>query len=436
MKKTFIFGLMAATLVFTACSEDDLNGNNGASNSNQKGMVLRATVEQPGDTRATFTDKEGEEGTWLFDFTTDDQVSVTNTAISNFYTFTNDGTKFKSEEAKTTESDETWYAYFPSNEIDLTNQSGTKDDVANKYALAGATETATTGEEGLKITMSPKVAILVINNQKGTIDINVKSCATDWVSGLAANEDGFDVTTSTTKKTLLSATTTGTYYIAVPAGVQLAVKDGDKTIKSTNGLKAGEYYNLTIFPFGQGEAKATGIGNVRWIQLWENGPKFAEYNVGVTDGKAESYGGYYSWGGSEASNTKDANTGTEKLGSTEDTATKLWGSKWRMPTNAELDALVNNENCTCEWTNVGEVNGCKITGKGDYASNSIFLPAAGYYPRGILTDIGDMCYYWSSMPNTQQTSYAYRLECSSREQKTSNVGSRTAPTTIRPVLAE
>ena len=53
MKKTFIFGLMAAALGFTACSsEDDLNVND---NNQKKGMVLRATVEQPAESRATFT---------------------------------------------------------------------------------------------------------------------------------------------------------------------------------------------------------------------------------------------------------------------------------------------------------------------------------------------------------------------------------------------
>lgn len=434
MKKTFIFGLIAAALGFTACSsEDDLNVND---NNQKKGMVLRATVEQPAESRATFTDNEG---TWQFAFATGDNVSVTNIDMTtDFYTFTNEGTEFKCEDAKAAEGPVAWYAYFPSNEVSLVGQSGTKADVANKYALAGATASATTGEEGLNITMSPKVAILVINNQKGAIDINVKNSATTWVSGLTANNDGFNVTTSTTQQNLLSATTKGTYYVAVPAGVQLAVKNGNTVIKSTgtNGLTAGKYYNLTIFPFGQGEAEATGIGKVKWIQLWKDGPKFAEYNVGVTDGKAESYGGYYSWGGSEASSTKDANTGTEKLGSTEDTATKLWGGNWRMPTKEEFAALVNNENCTCEWTTVGEVNGCKITGKDDYASNSIFLPAAGYYSRGKLADIGDMCYYWSSMPNTQQTTHAYRLECSSREQKIYENGSRTAPTTVRAVLAE
>ena len=262
MKKTLFFGLLAAALGFTACSnEDDLMVNN------HKVMVLRATVEQTAETRATFSDVEGEEGVWQFDFAANDKVSVTNSAISDtYYTFTNDGTQFRSEDAETTTSAATWYAYFPSNEISLVGQSGSREDVAKKYALAGKTETVTTGEEGLNITMSPKVAILVINNQKGELNINVKNSADTWVTGLKANADGFTVITESTLQNLLSVTEFGIYYIAVPAGVQLAIKDGDTVLKSTgeSGLKAGCYYQIesacvaagTMITMGNGEQKA------------------------------------------------------------------------------------------------------------------------------------------------------------------------------------
>lgn len=382
MKKTFIFGLIAAALGFTACSsEDDLMVNN---QNTHKGMVLRATVEQPAETRATFTDAEGEEGVWQFAFAVGDNVSVTNNDMPyDFYTFTNEGTEFKCEDAKAAEGPVAWFAYFPSNEVSLVGQSGTKADVANKYALAGKTAFATTGEEGLNITMSPKVAILVINNQKGAIDINVKNSATTWVKGLTANEDGFNVTTSTTQQTLLSATTTGTYYVAVPAGVQLAVKDGDKVIKSTgtNGLQVGKYYNLTLI--GYGKATATidkSEVDVNWVQLWENGPKFAEYNYGAE--KAENYGKYI--------NGTNAQT------------KKYFGDNWRLPTTEEYDALIAN--CTFEWITVSDVAGLKVIGEDEYSSNSIFLPAAGYSANSGAKQVGVEGYYWTST-SSQSTEY-------------------------------
>ena len=436
MKKTFIFGLIAAALGFTACSsEDDLMVNN---QNNNKGMVLRATVEQTVGTRATFTDVEGEEGVWQFAFTTGDNVSVNNIDMPyDFYTFTNEGTEFKCEEAKAAEGPVAWFAYFPSNEVSLVGQSGAKADVANKYALAGKTASATTGEEGLNITMSPKVAILVINNQKGTIDINVKNSATTWVSGLTANEDGFNVTTSTTQQNLLSVTSTGTYYIAVPAGIQLAVKDGDDVVKSTgtNGLQAGRYYNLAIFPFGQGEAAAIGIGNVKWVQLWAGGPKFAEYNVGATS--ASESGGLYCWGKTIDQDESRAHKSGSRLSGDDDTATNLWGENWRMPTNEELQSLLDN----CDVEVIKDPNdeesilGKKFIGKGDYASNSVFLPAAGRFYANGLEDGHFYGYYWSSMAKSKFGGNVYYLSFAAFEQSVETF-SADCGFSVRAVLAE
>ena len=401
MKKTFIFGLMAAMLGLCACSsDDDFSGNT------QKGMVLRATVEQKAETRATISDA------WQFAFASNDKVSVTNPTISgNYYTFTNNGSEFTCEDAQTTAEPATWYAYFPSNEISLVGQSGTKDDVANKYALAGATAESTTGKDGLNIIMSPKVAILVIKNQKGEININVKNSATTWVKGLAANADGFTVTDDTEQQNLLNVSATGTYYIAVPAGIQLAIKDGGNNIKSTStsGLVAGKYYELTIVRPIRGKAYATGPNcDVNWVQLWEGGPKFAEYNIGAENNKAEDYGGYYNWGVSEvqtSANCDNYQSGTDALSGETDTATALWGSNWRMPTSAELSNAEGGLffECNCVWTenyNKTGVNGLLCKGKEGtaYADNSVFLPAAGYCRSDNVSYQSDHGRYWSSTP--------------------------------------
>ena len=59
-----------------------------------------------------------------------------------------------------------------------------------------------------------------------------------------------------------------------------------------------------------------------------------------------------------------------------DAATAHLGAPWRMPTDAEFAALTNN--CTATWITTNGVKGCLVTGKGDYADRSIFLPVAGY----------------------------------------------------------
>ena len=221
--------------------------------------------------------------------------------------------------------------------------------------------------------------------------------------------------------------------MSMNAQVMKVMKNGE--VEAT--YKGSEY--SVVFEEEQGStttgtAKATIGGSevdVNWVQLWENGPKFAEYNVGVTDGKAESYGGYYCWGSSIDKDQSAAyKSGTDPLTGTDDTATNLWGNNWRMPTKAELDDLLAN--CDVAWTTVNGVNGRKFTGKGDFASNSVFLPAAGYcfhddfYGQGLGN-------YWSSTPSGSSNAYylyfysGLRLVCSY---------SRNNGYSVRAVLAE
>ena len=50
-----------------------------------------------------------------------------------------------------------------------------------------------------------------------------------------------------------------------------------------------------------------------------------------------------------------------------------------------------------------------VTGKGDYASASIFLPAAGYGSGAGLYYSGSDGYYWSSTPSSSHSDYAWYL---------------------------
>ena len=186
-----------------------------------------------------------------------------------------------------------------------------------------------------------------------------------------------------------------------------------------------------------GTAKRTGDIDVNWVQLWKDGPKFAEYNVGVTDGKAESYGEYYAWGGTTNQSDSDSNNDDDVLTGDSDTATKLWGSNWRMPTVDELYVLETS--CTRQWTTVNGVNGWKITGKDAYASNSVFLPAAGKYIktpfRDGVFDQGSLGCYWSSVPNTDFGGARY-LYLSETERSGVFDNSRGVGKSVRAVLAE
>ena len=197
--------------------------------------------------------------------------------------------------------------------------------------------------------------------------------------------------------------------------------------------------NKVVFeeiPATAGKATATIGGvdkDVNWVQLWENGPKFAEYNVGAAS--ATEYGGYYAWGGSQ-DKVDDDYTGSGDLTGNYDTATNLWGSKWRMPTKAEFEALLNSDNCEVEWTtnyNGTGKNGLLCTGKDAYSSNSVFLPAAGYCDDGNVDCQGTFGVYWSSTP---ESSYeAYLLDFNSRDQFVVN-DERRHGFSVRAVFAE
>ena len=67
-----------------------------------------------------------------------------------------------------------------------------------------------------------------------------------------------------------------------------------------------------------------------------------------------------------------------------------------MPTELELYKLVFM--CDWTWSSLNGVNGYVVRGRGDYASNSIFLPAAGYGEEASLDDFGSKGSFWSSEP--------------------------------------
>ena len=304
---------MLAVVVLAACSNDD-NGDIQP----KRGMTLNASVEDL-SSRATMTD---ESGTWKFAFAENDQVSVSNNKISNYYTFTNNGSQFTCAQAEVTKEAVDWYAYFPGNEVDLTNQTGNFADVANKFAVAGGTAEATTGENGLSITLKPKVAVLrvVAVDKKGILDIHVKTADDKWVKGLTATKDAadFTVSTSDTKATLLQKAEGKVQageinYVVVPAGVKIEIYNGNLLLNKTKdaGLTAGKYYTITSGPTkGTETALIKGVEKkINWVQLWAGGPRFATENV------AEEM----TW-------TDAAKTGKEYV----------WGANWRTPKAEEV----------------------------------------------------------------------------------------------------
>lgn len=306
--------IMLAVVTFTACSNDEMSETQ-----TQKGLTLSASVENL-STRASMKD---ESGTWKFAFENNDKVSVSNSKITENYTFQKTGEQFTCANATPTNEDAIWYAYFPSNDVDLTRQDGTLNGVANYLAAAGKTTQATTGKNGLAITLHAQVAVLRIveADKKGALDINVKTADDKWVTGLSAlkNQTKFDVKTSNSKTTLLSKENVeaGDFnYVVVPAGVGIQVYNGTVLISQTStGLTAGKYYTITSVPT-QGKSYATINSKdvlVGWVQLWPGGPRFATKSVAeeMTWNEAKKTGTEFVWG--ENWRTPNAEEVTEKV---------------------------------------------------------------------------------------------------------------------------
>lgn len=367
MKKILSFVLAAVALAFTACSNDETIETSG-NGQNNKGMVLVATVSQQSSRAAI--DVNDKSGTWKFTFDDNDNVVVGNNTINDYYTFTKSGDTFSSTDAKVTSSAADWYAYYPSTNINLTNQEGTIESAAKLYALAGKTAEATTGSTPLKISMDAKAAVLRIVkvDNYGPCDIYLKTANGKYVKGLKAkkNEAGYDVEISETKVSVFTKASEGNagiYYVIVPAGVKIEVWNDTKRINATKdaGLTAGRYYTLTSGPT-KGTATATingGTQTIDWVQMWIGGPRFATVNVKGT----------MNW--TEARKTGDK---------------YVWGKNWHTPLLSEVAAILNPEILKGTYEDKNNKHGFTLTGKQPgYTANKLFLSGDGKITQGYVS---------------------------------------------------
>ena len=116
--------------------------------------------------------------------------------------------------------------------------------------------------------------------------------------------------------------------------------------------------------------------NYEYVDLGlPSGTLWAKYNIGATS--ETEYGNYYQYGKGadtyQVTSGQSDYSGTENpLAASADTAAQVWGGKWRMPTQAQLEELTANT--TYEWTTINDVHGAKFTAAN---GNYVFIPCAG-----------------------------------------------------------
>lgn len=238
---------------------------------------------------------------------------------------------------------------------------------------------------------------------------------------------------------MVSATATGACFLPLRVGLLINDKNGNDTgrmyhgekhyINNTSyshqfsGLEPGETYSAHPIVHAYGiEMLASPSASFTLDKKEEDKPipgemidlglsvKWASHNVGASS--PEGFGGYYAWGETEEKSDYDPYhylqykynqngsfvvLGSNISGTQYDVARVKWGGSWRMPTQNEIEELV--ENCSWKWTTYNGVKGQLVTGPN---GNSIFLPAAGCRRGTGVQSVGRGGLYWSA---TQAGSY-------------------------------
>ena len=165
-------------------------------------------------------------------------------------------------------------------------------------------------------------------------------------------------------------------YVAVDLGLTSGLKWANVNVGAMNETEAGMYFSWgNTFGFYAGET----------------------YDFsGIDDDTEEFLDPYKSTPGAKLSGNIPTNI-------TYDAARKNMGGSWRMPTTSDFQELYDE--CTWTQTTRNSVDGFLVTSKATGNTNSIFLPAAGCWGEGSISDIGLCGYYWASSLSDSLSGY-------------------------------
>ena len=194
--------------------------------------------------------------------------------------------------------------------------------------------------------------------------------------------------------------------------------------------------SITISVSGEAAGPSSSdLNGHAYIDLGNPSCYYATMNVGASS--EGDWGSYFAWGetttkSSYSDSNYTASSISTDLSISQDAARANWGGAWRMPTKAELQWLI--ENCTWTWTTSGGNNGYRVTSKiSGYTSNSIFLPAAGYYYGSSVYSRGTSGDYWSSTYDDSSDAWYLYFHSSSKYMSGSR---RNCGLSVRPVLSK
>jgi Fibrobacter succinogenes major domain (Fib_succ_major). len=443
MKKILIFTL-AALAALVSCQKENLQTESSIGES----LVFSATIDN-GDTKATIA----VDGTFAkIKWEATDEITITDASSNKAVYKVSSGAgtpsaTFTIKEGETALGAGPYTASFGEEP---------SPDVAQIYSAAASIPIYMTApsSETTDLSFSAQCGVLdlkLTDATHGVIRIVVSDGTNDYTLNfsdevaIASEKDFYLVlptpTTPTTYTSVKVFDNTGS--VAVKSGLSIQVSRGHVKPARTSTLS-----------FASG---TTGItGGHAWVQLWESGPKWAETNIGAST--PEDYGYYFAWGYDDGGCKRNAGndgwvlasdgTTTKKFNNTTtgyagyqthsyaDMAASAWGGVWRLPTDAESATLINSDSSNkCSVTSVTSgIKGIRITGTGKYASNSIFLPAAGNGNSANILNLGIMGCYWSATQTDGANANSFRFKPEDSSFASLNSSNKYSGRSVRPVL--
>ena len=145
---------------------------------------------------------------------------------------------------------------------------------------------------------------------------------------------------------------------------------------------------------------------------WGETQGYTASQVGNGEGQKKFDWTDYRWtddGGSTMSKY-NASDGKTTLDLDDDAAHVNWGGDWHMPTEEQCRELYNSEYTTFQWADDYQgsgINGRLFTSVSN--SNTLFIPAAGSGDGGLVEEVGNGGWFWSSSLYSKDAKHAWCL---------------------------
>jgi len=392
MKKTLFFAAVAALFTFSSCHKEDELLKNGYQGED---LVFTATIAENGPIADNDTKTTVDAATAKVEWEIGDEITITDAASTSAI-------------HAVTSINENGRATFT--KVDGQPTLGAGPFTAIYGSDPATTQTYSTTAPSLPMSASSPTTSLMFTVSCGLLELNlsaVESISSIEVTGTPTN--GYQTTYTLTCPSPVSIAGGAKFFIVLP--------DGEYTsflINGQNGAICNKEKTWSSVTVMANHITPVSFKNLHFaVQLWADGPYWAKTNIGAET--ETDYGQYFAWGYSEGCVRNSANNGwvlasdgtTSKQFNTtdfpnrdaityQDAAAANWGTGWSLPTDAQLKTLINadgSNKCSYSFVTSG-TQGIRVTGKGDFANNSIFLPVAGSGENSALK-LTESIYSWS-----------------------------------------